>query len=183
MENAASVLLRQITELNLQLDQCLQKLDHLSSEQLHRKPSTESWSIAQVLSHVKLAELLSIKYVEKKLSFDPVLPKAGFMARLRYKALELFMDLPVKIKAARGVRTENLPTKIDWKAFKSDWERQRKNLSQSIVTLDPKWYDHEVYKHPIVGRISISQMLKFFQLHFDRHVGQIDRILRQVTNQ
>ena len=170
-----------ISRLNESLDQAFIRLERLSNDQLHETPGPSRWSIAQILSHVRLSEELSLRYVRKKLSFDPVLPDAGLWTDIRSFLLDLFLRSPIKIKAAQGVRTENLATGIEWNAFKNRWHDQRSDLATYLLALDPKWAGKEIYKHPLVGRITIPQMLRFFQGHFDRHERQIQKVVIKVA--
>ncbi len=172
------------TERLERLDDALEKLfrdlDMVDVDLLNQTPAPGQWSVGQILSHVSRTEALCLAYVQKKLSFNPQLRKASFNANFRSKLLDWFLRSPIKIQAAKGVRTEDLPPTIVWSDFKDNWKGQRKQLSEYLDRLDHKWMDREVFKHPIVGRISLAQMLDFFYGHFVRHKKQVNRVLMQL---
>ncbi len=180
MDDAASACSIQVEKLNKQLDACFESLAELPQPTWFAKVDVKSWSVAQVLSHVKLAEDLALRYVIKKLSFNPKLPRASIFTDLKYLGLVTFIKLPIKFSAAQGVRTENLPEVDDLQQFRLDWQTQRQVLREKLGEFAPEWFGKEVYKHPIVGRITIYQMLRFFELHFERHEKQIGRVLNKL---
>ena len=166
-----------LERLDVALTTLFRELDKVDVELINQIPGPGQWSVGQILSHVSRSEALSQAYVQKKLSFNPDLRKASFNANIRSMLLDWFLRAPIKIQAAKGVRTEDLPPIIVWTDFKENWLRQRMQLSEYLDGLDRKWIDREVFKHPIVGRISLAQMLDFFYGHFIRHKKQVNRVL------
>ncbi len=118
-------------------------------------------------------------YVKKKLSFNPSLPAAGLGTHIRTWLLCQSLKSPFKFKAAKGVQTENLPRHTELVELEQEWLILRDNMASYLHSLDRKWEGKSIYKHPLAGRLSIPQMLQFFQCHFDRHARQIRNIMDQ----
>lgn len=164
-------------KIDEKLQQLLNNLQQYSDEELNRKPTPESWSVLQVMHHLMLAESLSGKYVQKKLSFNPKLKGTNLGTAWRMLVLRSYNYLPFKLKAPRNVGSENLPETSRIEETAEKWLAQRRELRAYLSTLPEEIFKKEVYKHPFAGRLSLDGMLRFFEGHFDRHRKQIDRIL------
>ena len=55
----------------------LEELKDYSNDDLNRQPGPGKWSAFQVMHHLMRAEGLSVKYLKKKMSFNPTFKKAG----------------------------------------------------------------------------------------------------------
>lgn len=166
-----------LEQLNRNTDNLLLKLDNYEQAVLDTPVSPGVWSVMQVLSHVRLSEKLSLAYIKKKLSFQPVLKKAGLKSKIRFWLLKFYVGSRLKFKAPRGVSSEALPVSCSLSEIRSVWGNERKALSDFIHELDDSLLDKELYKHPVVGKLTPGQMLHFFNLHFQRHEQQINRRL------
>jgi hypothetical protein len=164
---------QQLDQLNQSLDDLFRKLEGYSHQQLSRQPDPDTWSPLMVVKHMMLAEGYSQDYVKKKLSYDPKIPRAGFMAALRSIVLSVYFRSPLKWEAPKVIGDNALAGTYQLADLKKDWLQQRKELEQIMMQLPPDRYKEEVYKHPFAGRLSIKGMLHFYQGHFERHRGQI----------
>ncbi|MCP3933286.1 MAG: DinB family protein [Bacteroidetes bacterium] len=160
----------------------LNKLESYSDTSLNKKPDAESWSVLQILHHLIRSEGLSKKYVEKKLSFKPKLNRPGLSNIFRNFLLKSYLNVPIKFKAPKGVSTPHLPESSDIKSTKDIWLNQRKELRQYLKTIPSEMIGKEIYKHPIAGRLTLPQMLDFFQTHYERHKKQLEKTL-EITSQ
>lgn len=166
-----------LEQLNRNTDNLLRRLDNYEQTVLDTPAAPGVWSVMQVLSHIRLSEKLSLDYIKKKLSFRPVLKKAGLKAKIRFWILKFYVNSRIKFKAPRGVSSEALPASCSLSEIRSGWGVERKALSDFIQGLDDGLLDKELYKHPVVGKLTPGQMLHFFNLHFQRHERQINRRL------
>ncbi|PHN04941.1 DinB family protein [Flavilitoribacter nigricans] len=166
---------QQLHRLNADLDQLFQQLDGYSDEQLNRQPSPETWSPLMVARHLMLAEAYSLQYIRKKLSFTDELPPAGIRSRLRSLVLEFYFGSPFKWKAPKAIGDSALLREAPYElgTIKSEWLEQRAQLRELLESFPAGRYREEVYKHPFVGRLSPTGLLRFFQGHFNRHSKQI----------
>ena len=165
--------LAELDHLDSVTAELLQKLTDFPAEVLNQSPESGVWSPLQVLNHVLKSETGSLAYVKKKLSFDPQLKKAGIITWFRWILLKVFLYTPLKFKAPKGVATEDLPAMTDLAEFKAVIREHRKLLRSYLENVDAKRFDQEVYRHPIAGRLSLKQMIKFFTHHLYRHSKQI----------
>lgn len=165
-------LLNKVDALDMELHELLSTLSQYQEQDLARKPGPHVWSPLQIMHHLLLSESLSLAYVRKKLSFNPKLAKAGVSNRFRSIALDIALKSPLRFTAASGTEAHDA---AEWRFsdLQSDWTTHRSDLRTYILDLDDHWMNKEVYKHPYVGRLSLSQMLVFFRTHFRHHRRQI----------
>lgn len=168
-------LISKLNQLDQDLELLFQGLAEYQYQDLNKPPAPGKWSATQVMHHLMLAESLSLKYCQKKLSFQPILKKAGFLAFIRKIVLESYLRTPLKWKAPKGLETPFLPAEDSLDNVMEQWRTQRSQLKQFIEQLPAQYLDKEVYKHPFGGRLSWDGMLDFFDAHFKHHLPQIKR--------
>jgi len=171
--------IQKLDQLDIELRNLLRELEAYSEAKLNEQPDEDSWSVFQVMYHLILSEHYSHQYVQKKLSFNPELKKAGFVSELRRMVLNMYLAAPLKFNAPTAVR-DNLPEHATFWEIAKKWKDQRVLLRDYLQQLPEDFYDKEIYKHPFAGRLSLDGMLAFFQRHFQRHRKQIFRTLRKV---
>lgn len=154
-----------------------QELSALPTEQLTKVPKPGAWSVLDILHHLKMAEAYGHRYSEKKLSFNPSLPNDNWQSRFRARLLNTFNRSNLKVKAPKGVDESFFPKDVPFQQIMEEWKGQRTALYSFLESLDAETYKKQVYKHPLGGRLSLADMLSFFDSHFDRHYKQIQRTL------
>ena len=169
----------QLKELDGKLIRLLTEIEVYSEDQLNRKPNENSWSVIQVMHHLMMSENYSLKYVKKKLSFNPELKNAGVKAACRELVLTTYLSSPFKANAPEAINGDNLPNHETFWKTAQQWKTQRIELREFLETLPDELLKKEIYKHPFTGRISISGMLRFFDGHFNRHNKQIQKITKR----
>jgi hypothetical protein len=169
----------QLDHLNSSLEQLFQQLDKHSHEQLNRQPDPATWSPLMVVKHLMLAEGYSVQYVQKKLKYSDKLPKAGIRTQWRSLILNLYFGSPFKWKAPKAIGDDTLLSDAPYELakIKTEWLEQRVQLRALLDSFPPERYGEEIYKHPFVGRLSPTGMLRFFQGHFNRHRKQVNQRL------
>lgn len=167
----------QLQRIDLKLGHLLTDLQQYSEATLNRKPTPNSWSVLQVLQHMMLVESASDKYVRKKLSYNPKLPKTNLGTAWRMLLLKSYNWLPIKLKAPSYVNENNFPADAVLAEIAEKWQEQRSGLRDFLAALPNDIFNKEVYKHPLVGRLSLLGMLQFYEGHFDRHQKQIKKLL------
>lgn len=168
----------QLDTLDSELKLLLRDLKAHSDQDLNWKPKTDKWSVAQVMQHLMKSEELALKYVQKKLSFEPELKNAGVMAALRGKIIKMYLKSPFKVKAPSGVSDDNFPEEASFWDLVKQWQSQRAEMRTYLGTLPDDLFKKAIFKHPLGGRISLGAMLEFHIGHFRRHRGQIDKVLK-----
>lgn len=165
-----------LDQLNLELRHLFDHLKLFTDDQLNRPGPNGKWSVLQNMHHLILSEGFAQKYVEKKMSFNPKLKKAGLMNVMKSAILGMYMATPLKRKAPQAVSEEFLPTDAEYWATIKQWREQRESLATLLNGFSDDTLKREIYKHPFVGRLNAYQMLRFFQGHFRRHQRAIRRI-------
>ena len=145
---------------------------------LNQKPAPEKWSVNQNVYHLMEAESASLKYMKKKLSFGTDLPKAGFKSGLRRLALQVVFALPLKFKAP--IQLGKMPEDLDYEELKQEWASLRAEYYDFFNEMPDKVVTAELWRHQIAGKMTILQMIDFFEDHVNRHRSQMERTLKQL---
>ncbi len=169
-----------LKNLDQKLILLLRDLQHYSDAKLNEQPNENAWSVLQIMQHLMKAEEGGILYIKKKLSFNPELEKAGVLSNMRAMALNMSMSSPIKIKAPEGVSGEALLTNLTFWDVAKQWKQQRQEMKAYLESLPSELYGMDVYKHPLTGKMTLSNMLSFFNKHVDRHTSQIRRTLKKI---
>ncbi len=167
-----------LQKMDQELQELLDMLSAHSHDALNRKPADGGWSALQAMHHLILSEEGSLRYVKKKLSFNPDLKRGGLIHRLRSIMLAVTLWLPVKFRAPKGVSGEALPEQSDFQETAQRWQNCRQELRQFLEGLSPEMLRAALYRHPRAGRMTLMGMLRFFHEHFTRHRKQIERAVQ-----
>jgi len=168
----------QLNTLDSELKLLLRDLKAHSDKDLNWNPKPGKWSVLQVMQHLMKAEDLSLKYVQKKLSFEPELKNVGILGPMKVGIVKLYMKTPIKVKAPKPVSEETFPEEAAFWDLVKQWQSQRKAQREYLATLPDNMFKKGIYKHPVAGRMSLGGMLTFHIDHFRRHRGQIDKVLQ-----
>ncbi|MDZ7880272.1 MAG: DinB family protein [Saprospiraceae bacterium] len=154
------------------------ELETIDSALLNREPAPYAWTALQNLEHLIKAETASLAYLKKKLSHGSEgIAKAGFKSWGRRFLLRLAFALPtLKFKAPKYLG--DLPETSDFQDVKLRFAAHRVTLKSFLDTMPNDLLESEVWKHPSAGKMSIAQMLDFFEDHFNRHEKQLKRALK-----
>lgn len=145
---------------------------------LNKKQDENTWSVLQTAHHLILAEQTSIRYIKKKMSFNPEFKNAGIGTSFRSAGLRMYLASPFKAKAPDFIGDASLPEKSSfWEVVKL-WNATRDELKELLETMPDDLLKKEVYKHAFGGKLTILQMLDFFDSHFKRHRKQMRRTIK-----
>jgi len=169
-----------LKSLDQKLVALLHDLKNYSDAKLNEQPSENAWSVLQTMQHLIKAEAGSIAYVKKKLSFNPTLEKAGVRSSLNSVMLNIILSSPFKVKAPEQVSGDNLLQDLTFWDVAKQWKQQRQELQKYLEDLPKDFFDKDLYKHPLTGKMTISNMLSFFNKHVDRHNKQIRKTLKKI---
>jgi len=169
-----------LQNLDQKLVALLHELKDYSDAKLNEQPKENAWSVLQIMQHVMKAEAGAIAYVQKKLSFDPTLEKAGARSSINSMLLNLTLSSPIKVKAPEQVSGENLLAGLTFWDVAKQWKQQRIALNDYLKSLPADLYTKDVYKHPLTGKMTLASMLSFFNTHVDRHTSQIRKTLKKI---
>jgi hypothetical protein len=150
----------------------LKKLSEQTAEVIESRKNCK-WSPVEQCYHVHLAEKLSRKYCIKKLSFNPDLEDAAIKTSFRVLTLKIIEWTPFKFTAPKTINEQVFPESLNFDMMCQEWEKDREELKAFLDNLDPSLSNKEIYKQPMVGRLTIGGMLEFFEFHLDRHCHHI----------
>lgn len=171
---------QQLDELDHALDTLFEQLMQETHPNLDRKLSPERWSVYEIMQHLMLSEGASLRYLRKKSLGLAQMKKAGLRAAWRSFLVAAMLSSPFKFKAPKGTDIEVFEPTESFAQLSGRWQSQRSELREFLGSLPQEIFDKEAYRHPRVGMITIGGMLWFFQVHFDRHAGQMARTLKEV---
>lgn len=151
----------------------LELIDGVPEDRLSRVPAPGRWSAAQVLHHVSAAEAGSLAYIRKKMHAPDAIPRAGLMCSVRTAVLAAALASPFRFKAPDVVA--NVPDNPPVDEVLEQWALIRVELREMIDTLPEELMARALFRHPVGGRMNMSQTLDFMIAHLKRHTKQLRR--------
>lgn len=154
-------------------------LDFLSkfdNETLNRPLEPGRWSPIQYMHHLLKAETGSMRYMAKKREYPDKLTYASWWEGIKGPILQLTFWAPIKIKAPKVVA--DVPPSGNLEEVKNLWNLKRSELKFVLETYPEDMMKAKIMKHFASGRITLDQLLLFFEHHADRHFGQIKKVLK-----
>lgn len=173
--NSKAVTLYNFERLENQKTAFIQQFSKCTSVQLHRRFENDQWSIAEVVSHLVIAETLSKKYFDKKLENRNHAHTIGFMSSLRRRLINGVLLLPLKYKAPMAVL--NPPADVHFNSAVTDWQHIRAAYKNNIDRLEASDFELDLFLHPLVGKMKLKDAFLFMYEHTHHHQHQIDRIM------
>ncbi|MBU6121524.1 DinB family protein [Hymenobacter siberiensis] len=166
-------------QLERSTERLLASAEALGPDQ-NKAPAPGKWSAVQVVHHLLFVEENILKYVQKKLQAEELLPKVGFFTKLQVQFVRLMLRLPgLKFKAPRGVATltdaGELPTLHE---MRKSWEASRRQMERLLNEFPSRQQNRAVFPHPRSGRITIYQVIEHLVDHLLHHQQQLDRITK-----
>jgi len=178
---------QRVGEINARInnvtEKVMQRFSQLNAEQLNRKPSPESWSIAQCIDHIMVTNksyypqyesLISGKPITNFWKNVPVLP--GFFGNLLKKSLRQEETRKFKTQPAFQPSQSELPGDIVNQFANSQYELTK--TFNRLAVLDLK---NEKITSPAANFItySLDDLLEITVLHEERHFLQAERVTVQ----
>jgi len=152
----------------------------LSDEQINKKPSPGKWSINQIISHLIIAERLSVNYIQKKIQGVDKVKNSGLVEEIKMLVLKISQRIDgIKFKAPKYV-VDNTIVYSDVEELKKEWTKAREDFRQLLERVDDTHLNKKIYKHAVAGYLNIQHALQFFQEHVTHHLPQIRKIVRSL---
>jgi hypothetical protein len=151
----------------------LELVDSAPAARLNEPPAPGKWSAAQILHHVVSSEGGSLQYIRKKTQTPDAVPRATLMCAVRTAVLAAALASPLKFKAPDVVA--NVPDKPPVDETLAQWSQIRDELEQMIGELPEGLLERALFRHPVGGRMNMSQTLDFMIAHLKRHSRQLRR--------
>ncbi len=152
------------------------EVEKLSPEQFQHSENGK-WSVQQILSHLYIAEKLSLQYIAKKVLGIKDADRSGLAEELKMILLKLSQRLPFKFKAPRALN-ELTPSGLSFEQLRDEWESEREQLKIFLEKFEPEHLDKKIYRHVRAGLLNIQHALIFFREHYIHHLPQIKRLMK-----
>lgn len=169
---------KQFLQLEEERKTLFSDLKNYTDDIINKKPSSEKWSVAEVIVHLITAEEMSLKYLSKKIQDTSKEGSESFKHKYRWLLVQIVFTFNIKFKAPEIVEPKmgyqslaNLETK---------WSDVRNQTLQVLQKLSEEETEKTLWKHAIAGKMNLHHMVQFFGVHYNRHKKQIDRTLASV---
>ncbi|MEL4026014.1 DinB family protein [Lysinibacillus endophyticus] len=148
-------------------DELLKEVESLSDEVLNQKPSTDQWSIKQILEHLFLMEIVIANIIKEQL-------ENGEVQTAKPKPIEAAVNRKYKVSAPEfSVPTNDYATLEE---LKEKLAKSRQELKSVVEKADQNDLETKAYLHQAFGLMSLSQWIPFVGYHERRHILQIKEV-------
>jgi hypothetical protein len=156
-----------------------QQLSARSNEVLCFKAGPDKWSIVDVIEHLVIAEQNLLEQLAANVLVSTLDPGTRTPEKHQTVIKVMERDIPV------DVPDESLEPhgRLTLDELCNQWDDIREKLQGLLAEIKPENKDNLVYRHPYGGPLDIAETLHFFDVHFDNHIRQIDRILTQSNSE
>ena len=156
------------------LKQYEDELKPISYEQANKNPENGGWTIAEVVYHMAHTEKAIIQYIQKKLINPEESKRSGLKSWYRACLLRYALRSSRKFKAPKVLDEPAGPYRLN--DLLSEWKIIRATLGQTFSSVAENHVSRQLFKHPVVGKINLSQTLGFMGDHMQRHLDQIRKL-------
>lgn len=172
-----STLRKKFENLEVVTAHLIKEVSGLSSATYHFNPSNGKWSVSQILTHLLVAERLSLSYMKKKaLSIDS-LDDTGLSESLKFLVLVISQHVPLKYKAPAILR-DSTSKPLSFGELVRQWQELRNEMKTFLETIEDHQVRKKIYKHPRVGMLNVCQGIQFLADHLHHHYPQVKSIIK-----
>lgn len=172
---------RQFEKLEQKKKVLMNLINSLPDEKYNQQPSSGSWSVAQAANHIFLSEQLSTAYIRKKLSYPDTLLPFQIKSWGSVFLIKLVLWSNYKRKAPVAINMWEQQPVLSKADLEQQWSQLRADMISLIAKHQEAFGSHMVYRHPFAGRMTMHQMLIFFNDHMAHHMKQINRIISKIA--
>ena len=152
-----------------------QMLGNVDETMFHWKKNEHTWSMAQILDHVIFSEASALAYCQKKMLAGDDMPNATLFNSLKIRLYFWALQTKLKFKAPKLISNPNNDKSLD--EMKQYWNQTREAYVSFLDGYPDKYLKKAVFRHPLAGRIMLSEMLRFLNTHIIHHQFQITRTI------
>jgi hypothetical protein len=150
----------------------LAAVERVAAADRERRPSPDSWSVAEIIEHLATVEQSVAKLIATRgrepvpQQAEPAVPlDEARAARLRNRTRRI--DVPDRMRPIGAMGAA---------AALEALAASRKALLDAVETADPLALEQRSYVHAVVGRIVLRDWIAFIAHHEARHADQIREI-------
>ena len=171
-----------MTEDILKMDEYMQnwlkKSEDYQADLHHWKPSDKDWSLQQVLLHLLQVHQGSLDMLQKEIADLDAKENQGIKSWYSFIMLKLALKSSKKFKAPRAI--SNVSNDVPINEIASQWNETQKKLLKFIEKYSASIKNKLIFKHPVVGWITLGQTTDFLLNHLKHHQKQIDLLYLQI---
>ena len=142
----------------------------LDAELFNQRPSSNEWSVAEIVHHLCLVEELVIKSLEVALARPP--QRVGFFRR--FIPTYIVSVRLLKVKAPKAAKPHSPPGK---ETAIENFSGVRSRLKELCATHGENRLRYLIFKHPVLGEMDGVATVSFVGYHEQRHFKQIREVL------
>jgi len=169
---------RILDRLEAERKDLLDELSALPDQRFNTNPSPGKWSISQILTHLITSEKLTLLYMRKKSMGINELDNSGWIESLKMILLKVSQRLPFLTYKAPPIVVEHTPEALSYAEAVEQWSKVRALLKKFLGAIEERNVRKKIYKHPVAGRLDVSQALEFCGEHIRHHLPQIKKLMK-----
>lgn len=155
------------------------ELSNWSEKDLTFKKDEDSWSALQILEHLIVSEVGTLRYLTKKTKapFQTIPPTLLQEEKNSAELNEALISdkkwkTPPVMPEPRG--TKSVAEQV------AKWNELRGKYDVFLKELPKEYYKLQIFKHPIAGRLNLKQTLEFLNKHLLHHKHQLNRLKKEL---
>lgn len=151
------------------------KLSDLDDSMLVLKPHHKAWNLGEIFEHIVLSEKGIKNILEKKLARKEV----GKNQLWEEAKLEFLMKRSVQYPAAEIVKPKGLW--IKHRDLLKSFQMNRFEI-QNYISQPEIYQSTKAFGHDLLGDMTYIDWVNFMMYHANRHVRQMNEVLKQVPS-
>ena len=159
--------------LEKQKSQTLALLADWSPARLAYRPTADAWSAIQVIDHIVRAESAMVAAARRGLQKPH---RIGVRDRLGYLFVYSLFRSARRVKVPGSVAQVLPDANVDFASVRLRWNDAREDLARLLSQVTPDQLRAGVFRHPVIGWMSVPRILGFFAVHIHHHAFQLARI-------
>lgn len=164
-----------LSKIESLMNKYLNDTKELNDNDFNKKLNGKEWSVAQAIYHTWAAIDLTYQFVDKQLLKTQQRNKISARNTIRYILLKLALISPLKFKAPPQIK-DKLVEHITHKELEQNNKETFENFKSLLQTFPENLKEQEIFFHPVIGWINISQTIGFLIEHTAHHKAQIYRL-------
>lgn len=149
-----------------------ESIKDLPEERLAFKKNESTWSVLEILEHIRVAEKQTLNAIKKYTINVQDNSEPSWLQPYKLCLLVLLFRLRVPFKAPKNVSEFRHP--LDLQSILTKWEENRKEWYKALEKL-PQNSSSVVFVHPTIGPLNLEMTLKFMTEHLNKHATQIKK--------
>ena len=169
------ILLQKLDKLDFDRNALVDKVLQVNQDYIYLHSKPNKWSVVQIIEHLRIAEKQTLKGIKHSLETRTSFKFATFRSDLALWITILAFKIGIKFKAPKFVA--DIKEHPDLEHLISDWQQTRTEIRKIIENLPIEMVNKIIFKHPVIGLMSMRHVLDFQAAHFQVHRKQVLAIL------